>query len=89
MSESACTEIVMDVRGQVCPSTLLVAMAKLNEHRQALMAGTVSLLIISDNRHATATIPETARNMGYEALVRQEEGYYTIRIQRQHEGRKP
>ena len=80
MSESDSKEIVLDVRGQMCPATLLVAMAKLNEHRQELLAGEVSLLLISDNRHATATIPETARNMGYEAEVTQEEGYYTIRI---------
>lgn len=80
MDESGRKEIVMDVRGQVCPATLLVAMAKMNEHRDELLTGQAWLLVISDNRHATATIPETARNMGYEAKVQQEIGYYTIRI---------
>ena len=73
-------EIVMDVRGQVCPSTLLLAMATMNEHRNALLGGEVALRILSDNRHAIITIPETARNMGYAADVKQDAGYYTILI---------
>ncbi|MBA3014809.1 MAG: sulfurtransferase TusA family protein [Proteobacteria bacterium] len=80
MSDSIYKEIVIDIRGQVCPSTLLATMAEMNEHQKELLNGEISLLIISDNRHAIATIPETARNMGYRVEVKQELGFYSIRI---------
>jgi len=78
--DSKMQTIDIDMRGQVCPSTLLVAMDNLNKHREALQGGSVRLQIQTDNREATTTIPTTAENMGYDVQVRNLEGYYQIEI---------
>ena len=72
--------IDIDMRGQVCPATLLVAMDKLNRFRKGLLDGTIRLLIKTDNRDATNTIPATAQNMGYGVRVRKEQSHYEIEI---------
>lgn len=74
--------ITLDVRGQICPATLLVALENMNTHYSLLWAGVAKLHIMTDNREATMTIPGTARNMGYTVTVAQEAGYYTIEIWR-------
>ena len=68
------------MRGQVCPSTLLVAMDTMNRHRQELQNGSVKLCIKTDNREAITTIPATAQNMGYYTKVTKEQGCYEICI---------
>ena len=72
--------IKVDMRGQVCPSTLLVALAKINQHRQELQSGEIKLCIMTDNREAITTIPATAQNMGYYTTVTKEKAYYEICI---------
>ena len=72
--------IDIDMRGQVCPSTLLVSMDNLNKYREALQGGSARLRIKTDNREATTTIPTTAENMGYVVQVRNLGGYYQIEI---------
>jgi len=72
--------IDVDMRGQVCPATLLVAMDSMNRHREVLLSGAARLRIKTDNRAATNTIPATAQNMGYEAWVRKDKAYYEIII---------
>jgi len=72
--------IEVDMRGQVCPSSLLTALEQTNKHKQALRAGEIILEIKTDNRNATATIPGTAKNMGYDVLVLKKTGYYEILI---------
>lgn len=72
--------IEVDMRGQVCPSTLLVTMDSLNKYREGLRKGELLLAIKTDNREATTTIPGTAESMGYVAHVRNIEGYYQIEI---------
>ncbi|OGR01472.1 MAG: hypothetical protein A2511_00795 [Deltaproteobacteria bacterium RIFOXYD12_FULL_50_9] len=74
--------ITLDVRGQVCPATLLVALENMNTHRSALLGGAAKLHIMTDNREATVTIPGTARAMGYTVAVVHATGYYTIEIWR-------
>ena len=71
-------EIVIDTRGQVCPSTLLVTLQNLNLHKNALKEGRTILRIMTDHRHSTATIPNAVRNMGYEVVVNKQKGYYEI-----------
>ena len=78
MSEAAQRIIDIDMRGQVCPATLLVAMAALNQNRTLLLSGEARLCIKTDNREATATIPTTAENMGYEVKVTKLESCYNI-----------
>lgn len=72
--------ITLDIRGQVCPSTLLVTLRELNANRQALHNGEVQLVVRTDNRNATFTVPQAAENMGYQVEVRQEAGLYVMVI---------
>jgi TusA-related sulfurtransferase len=72
--------IDIDMRGQVCPACLLVAMDNINKNRDVLKAGEAMLCIKTDNREATTTIPTTAQNMGYAVNVEKKESYYLISI---------
>jgi TusA-related sulfurtransferase len=72
--------IQVDMRGQVCPSTLLVAMDNLNRHGEGLQSGALKLLIITDNREALHTVPATAENMGYAARITKTTSHYEILI---------
>ncbi len=82
MTENTPRVIEVDMRGQVCPSTLLVALNSIDLNRTELRDGTVKLLIRTDNRDATTTIPGTAENMGYHSEVMRLDGYYEILISR-------
>ena len=70
----------IDLRGQICPSSLLMALKAVNQHRQALREGTISLVLTTDNRDSTATIPGAVRNMGYQVDVRKISGFYELQI---------
>ncbi|MBI5017094.1 MAG: sulfurtransferase TusA family protein [Deltaproteobacteria bacterium] len=70
-----------DVRGQICPSTLLTALRTVNQHREALRRGDLAIVILTDHRDAIVTIPEAAANMGYRTSVTREAGHYCIEIQ--------
>ena len=72
--------IDIDMRGQVCPASLLVAMDKMNKSRKALKSGEMKLSIKTDNREATTTIPTTAKNMGYNVDVTKMDSYYQISV---------
>ncbi|MFH1215626.1 MAG: sulfurtransferase TusA family protein [Pseudomonadota bacterium] len=71
-------KIDIDMRGQVCPACLLVAMAQMNTNRDVLQSGAARLCIKTDNREAINTIPTTAQNMGYSCRVKKKENYYEI-----------
>ncbi len=77
--------IEMDIRGQVCPSSLLLALREVNQYRQELIEGQLSIVILTDNRDATGTIPDAARNMGIDAVVEKLDGYYRIVTQHQND----
>ncbi|MFC1837227.1 sulfurtransferase TusA family protein [Thermodesulfobacteriota bacterium] len=79
-SISSPSRIEIDMRGQVCPSSLLIALEQTNAHKKALRAGETILKIKTDNRDATVTIPGTVMNMGYDCLVFKKPGYYEILI---------
>jgi TusA-related sulfurtransferase len=70
----------LDLRGQMCPSSLLAALRELNTNKAALKSGALSLTLLTDNRDSTLTIPESVVRMGYEAHVIKEDGYYRIEI---------
>ena len=80
MENSNSQTIEIDMRGQVCPSTLLVAMDNMNKQQAGLKNGSLRLLIKTDNREATNTIPGTAESMGYSVQVTSMDGYYQIEI---------
>lgn len=73
-------KIELDILGQVCPACLLVVLREMNTHRQQLKNGEVQLIIKTDHRDTTRTIPESARKMGYDADVRNLETSYEIII---------
>lgn len=80
MAMTKMQELVFDLRGRICPSTLLVAMKEMNEHRQELQERAVQLRLLVENRDATVTIPEMARNMGYAVSLNKVEQHYEITI---------
>jgi len=73
-------EMVFDLRGRICPSTLLVTMKEMNDHRQQLQQRAVSLKLLLENRDATVTIPEMARNMGYQVEISKQGQHYELVI---------
>ena len=73
--------ITLDMRGQVCPACLLVAMDALNKQKTVLKSGARKLSILTDNREATTTIPTTANNMGYAVSVNKIDTYYEIFVE--------
>jgi hypothetical protein len=73
-------KIKLDILGQVCPACLLVVLREMNTHRQQLKNGEAQLIIKTDHRDTTRTIPESARKMGYDVEVRNLETYYEITI---------
>lgn len=68
------------MRGQICPSSLLVALREISRNKDVLKSGMLSLVFLTDNRDATATIPDSAASMGYETAVTREDDYYRISI---------
>ncbi len=74
--------IEYDIRGQMCPSTLLTTLKEINRLKEQLSSGSIYIEVKTDNRDATSTIPTTVNNMGYEATVTKKEGYYQIIINR-------
>ncbi len=78
--DSGRKRIPFDIRGQICPSTLLIALKEMNRHKEGLRSGETLLVFKTDNRDATVTIPDAAENMGYGADVAKEADYYLITI---------
>lgn len=72
----------MDIRGQACPSSLLLALRVANENYAAIADGEMQVVIQTDNRDATTTIPPAVENMGVAAEVEKIEGYYRITLTR-------
>ena len=81
MDEATLETMEFDIRGQICPSTLLTALRTVNQYREQLRGGTLRLMILTDNRAATNTIPEAVRNMGYAVAVHRAETGYCIAIE--------
>ncbi|HBI14936.1 MAG TPA: sulfurtransferase TusA family protein [Desulfobulbaceae bacterium] len=73
-------KIELDILGQVCPACLLVVLREMNTHRLRLKNGEAQLVIKTDHRDTTRTIPESARKMGYDVEVRSLETCYEITI---------
>lgn len=71
---------IIDLRGHICPSTLLKALRELNVHKNEIKSQKLILVFLTDNRDSTVTIPETSENMGYSSSVVKEQDYYRIEI---------
>lgn len=69
-----------DIRGQICPSTLLIALKQINMYHQELKEGTLQLEFLTDNRDAVSTIPAAVNDMGYTSSIENTDGYYHLII---------
>lgn len=75
--------ISLDIRGQICPSCLLLTLKQLNQSAAAVRGGEAEVVVVTDDRQATSTIPTMAERMGYRQEVTRldgEAGLYRIRI---------
>jgi TusA-related sulfurtransferase len=70
----------LNILGQVCPACLLVVLKALNEHEQSLRSGTTRLLVRTDHRDSTRTVPQAAVKMGYAVEVKKSGQSYEISI---------
>ena len=75
--------IQLDIRGQICPSCLLLTLQEVNGHGEAIRRGQTEIVVVTDDRQAISTIPGAVDNMGYQADVSREDGAYRIRIYHQ------
>lgn len=72
--------IDIDIRGQICPSCLLLTLKEINRNAVEIRDGTVKIAVLTDDRQATSTIPATAERMGFRAEVRHDATGYRIDI---------
>ena len=72
--------ITMDIRGRIWPSCLLLTLKQVNENIELLKRCEAEIRVISDDRHATATIPDAVENMGLSTRVERTEEGFEIRI---------
>lgn len=85
MEKRDIVEVVdLNILGQVCPACLLVVLKALNEHEQNLRSGTTRLLVRTDHRDSTRTVPQAAEKMGYAVEVKKIDRCYEISIGRPH-----
>ena len=72
--------ITIDIRGQVCPSCLLLTLREVNARHAELQAGQAEMEVLLDSRDATGTIPAAVRSMGLAASVEKVAGHYRVLI---------
>ncbi len=80
--------INLDIRGQICPACLLISLKEINKHKGLLRDGEANLIVKTDHRDATRTIPDAAIAMGYAVFVEKKKGYYEITVGRKDEDQK-
>jgi len=61
---------------------MLVVLKEVNQRRQEITSGQTRLLIRTDHRNATVTVPESIRKMGYRVDVAKVNNYYEITVDR-------
>ena len=71
----------LDIRGHICPASLLISLKEMNTMREELSAGTASLRILTANRESVPTITEAARSMGYAVRVEHTEAHYVLQVE--------
>jgi hypothetical protein len=72
--------IQLDILGQICPSCLLLTLQELNRHAGAIRGGETEIVVTTDDRQATSSIPVSAERMGFKAEVARVEAGYRIRV---------
>jgi TusA-related sulfurtransferase len=74
--------VELNILGQVCPACLLVVLKEINNHRDKLRSGRTRLVVRTDHRNATRTVPDSARKMGYEVDIKKVDTFYEITVGR-------
>ncbi len=72
--------IEMDIRGQICPSCLLLALKEVNTNIRGIKSGESEIRILSDDRHAAVTIPGAIEKMGLSTAIEKGAEGFAIRI---------
>ncbi len=80
MSAETPSTVHVDVRGFVCPSSLLVALRELNKYKEGLQAGQIRVEFMIDNHDSTNRICEAVKSMGYTFEVTDEHNGYAIAV---------
>ena len=73
--------IILDIRGQICPACLLITLREINNNKAQLRTGRTKLIVKTDHRDATRTIPGAASAMGYNIDVTKKDGFYEITVE--------
>jgi TusA-related sulfurtransferase len=79
------TTITLDIRGQICPSCLLLALKEVNRNAEVLRAGACDIVVLTDDRQATTTIPAAMGKMGFVAVAKRTAEGYRIHISAREE----
>ena len=79
-SDTTVETIELDILGQVCPACLLVVLRQINMYRERLRDGKTRLVVRTDHRDTTRTVPASAQKMGLGVEVRKVATYYEIII---------
>ncbi len=79
--EGKSKNIILDIRGQICPACLMITLRELNSNKERLKNAEVRLVVKTDHRDATRTIPSAAFAMGYSVTVKQMNKYYEITME--------
>lgn len=72
----------IDLCGQICPSSLLIALREVNKAKDDLKSGMTLLAILTDNRSSITHITDAVSAMGYYVETLKEEQHYRIIIRR-------
>jgi TusA-related sulfurtransferase len=81
VTEKTRTLLELDLRGQICPATLLKSLRELNRLKGDLNNGCSRLDILTSNRDSMATVSDAASSMGYKVAVRQDDAHYRVSIE--------
>lgn len=73
--------VELDLRGQVCPASLLISLKNMNAMQGELSSGAVALRILTANRESVPTISDAARTMGYSVTVEQTEAHFILLVE--------
>ncbi|GAB4232564.1 MAG: hypothetical protein OHK0028_08020 [Deltaproteobacteria bacterium] len=73
--------VELDLRGHICPASLLISLKKMNAMREALSSGEAALRILTANRESVPTITDAARTMGYSVTVERTEAHYILLVE--------
>lgn len=82
MSAETPSIVHVDVRGFVCPSSLLVALRELNKCRESLRTDHFKIELMVDNPDSTNRICAAVKSMGYDFHVTDTDNSYCISVYR-------